>query len=89
MKCFQLSGALLAYTISVVAVALVPSRPNTALQQIRRSFDDDLRLVLSPEARISHQLSAAPRWSEYYAPRPGTIIDVATESDVQAVVWQL
>ncbi|KAL8748127.1 MAG: hypothetical protein Q9190_000089 [Brigantiaea leucoxantha] len=40
---------------------------------------------LSPDARISAP-NTAPRWSQYYAPMPGFIVDVATENDVLITV---
>ena len=42
---------------------------------------------LSPDARISAP-NTAPRWSQYYAPMPGFIVDVATENDVLITVRQ-
>ncbi|TVY58416.1 FAD-linked oxidoreductase azaL [Lachnellula cervina] len=41
---------------------------------------------LSPGASFSFSTTAAPRWSEFDAPDPGLIVDVATESDVQITV---
>ncbi|OTA68112.1 FAD-binding domain-containing protein [Hypoxylon sp. EC38] len=50
------------------------------------STDSDLKSRLSAGATISHDASTAPRWSEYHAPQPGTIVTVATEGDVEATV---
>lgn len=86
MKSYQLLGAFLAYQGAVSAAAVEPSIFEIAPQRLPRSFDDSLRQVLSPKATISHQPSSAPRWSEYHPPRPGTIVNVATEQDVQQVV---
>lgn len=74
--------------IIFTAIAAVPELDvfNIGPQRLPRSFDDGLRAILSRDASISHNVSSAPRWSEYHAPRPGTIVNVATEHDVQAVV---
>ncbi|KAI4116633.1 MAG: hypothetical protein LQ338_007677 [Usnochroma carphineum] len=85
MRYLRLPSALLVYLVAAVALALEPSIFGIAPQRLPRSFDDNLRQVLSPNATVSHQLSSAPQWSEYHAPRPGTIVDVATERDVQTV----
>ncbi|KAI1103459.1 FAD-binding domain-containing protein [Jackrogersella minutella] len=50
------------------------------------SIQSDLGGLLSPGASISHNVSVAPRWSEFHAPQPGTIVTVATEADVEATV---
>ena len=44
--------------------------------------------LLSKGASIntSHLSSVAPRWSEFHAPRPGTVVNVATEKDVLTTV---
>lgn len=38
---------------------------------------------LSSGATIAFGASSAPRWSEFQAPMPGVVINVATEEDVQ------
>ncbi|KAI0130886.1 FAD-binding domain-containing protein [Daldinia grandis] len=53
---------------------------------VSRSIDDDLKGLLSSGATISHDASITPRWSEFHAPQPGTIVSVATEADVEATV---
>ena len=83
---FRLLVALVALTINAAAVTIRPDATDIASPQSSRSFDDALQKLLSPNATISHQKSSAPRWSEYHAPYPGTIVDVATERDVQVVV---
>lgn len=52
----------------------------------RSSFDNELQLLLSLNATIVHDTTGAPRWSEFDAPTPGTIVNVATEHDVQITV---
>lgn len=46
----------------------------------------NLRTQLSPNASISWSTSDAPRWSDYDAPQPIAIINVAAEKDVQITV---
>ena len=41
---------------------------------------------LSSGATISSGASSAPRWSEFQAPMPGAVVNVATEEDVQLTV---
>ena len=41
---------------------------------------------LSNGASIVHNTPTAPRWSEFHAPRPGTVVNVATEEDVLTTV---
>ncbi|KAI9885710.1 MAG: hypothetical protein M1823_002475 [Watsoniomyces obsoletus] len=58
------------------------SRTSTQGSQIGQ----ELGPRLSPEASIVHDTSAAPRWSDYFAPSPGTMINVAEETDVEETV---
>jgi hypothetical protein len=48
-----------------------------------------LRSQLSPDASVSWTTSIAPRWSDYDAPKPTAIINVAVEKDVQTTVTKL
>lgn len=50
------------------------------------SFDSGLRALLSPNATIVHSDAGVPRWSDYHAPKPRVVVNVATEQDVQAAV---
>jgi hypothetical protein len=43
-----------------------------------------LQPFLSPNASIAY--SAVPRWSDYPAPHPGAVVNVATEEDVLVTV---
>ena len=52
--------------------------------------------LLSPQASISFNGSSDPRWSEFHAPTPGAVVNVATEQDVANTVsphsvplWQI
>ena len=42
--------------------------------------------MLSRDASISQNRSSVLRWSEFHAPTPGAIVNVATEDDVSATV---
>ena len=50
-----------------------------------------LKQSLSPEATIvllqdeGYKISAA-RWSDYHAPQPGAVVNVACESDIEKTV---
>ena len=48
-----------------------------------------LKPLLSHNASISYNASTDPRWSQYHAPTPGAIVNVATERDVVATVSNL
>lgn len=52
-------------------------------------IDAELGGLLSANASISHSPSDAQRWNEFGAPKPGTVVKVATESDVVATVCGL
>lgn len=52
-----------------------------------------LRESLSPEASINLRSNEAfkdnaARWSDYRAPQPGAVVNVATESDIEKTVSQ-
>ena len=78
----QLLG-LLSPVLSL-AVEVVPT--TSIVKPVHLTFEDGLRSLLSPNATISHNLTDAPRWSEYNAPTPGTVVNVAIEQDVQTTV---
>ncbi|OTB08086.1 hypothetical protein M426DRAFT_71296 [Hypoxylon sp. CI-4A] len=50
------------------------------------SVASDLEKLLSSGATVSTDASTAERWSEFNAPDPGTVVNVATEEDVQITV---
>lgn len=50
------------------------------------NIDHELGPRLSNQASIVRNSSAAPSWSEYYAPRPGMVINVAEAKDVMESV---
>ena len=41
---------------------------------------------LSPGASVIFTTAGAPRWNDFGAPRPGIVVNVATERDVQVTV---
>jgi len=45
-----------------------------------------LKPLLSKHAKISFNASTDVRWSEYHAPNPDAIVNIATELDVVATV---
>ncbi|KAI9645413.1 hypothetical protein NHQ30_006152 [Ciborinia camelliae] len=50
------------------------------------SIESALGHLLSKNASILHSSAAAPRWSDFEAPMPGTVVNVATEDDVLETV---
>lgn len=50
------------------------------------SIDSGLRPLLSHNASISHSADSAPRWSDFEAPDPGTVVAVAVANDVAETV---
>ncbi|TVY33309.1 FAD-linked oxidoreductase [Lachnellula subtilissima] len=50
------------------------------------AIDSGLGPLLSKNASIVHLSSAAPRWSDFAAPAPGTVVNVFTEKDVAETV---
>ena len=75
----------------VVLAALVrgsvsqQSRSNTHCPNAHQ-LSDDLQKHLSSLSTIRTADVAVSRWSDYAAPRPGFVVDVALESDVAPIV---
>lgn len=67
--------------ISLAAATYLPQGFNSSV-----ALDACLTAGLSKDASIAHSPSAAPRWSEFGEPMPGTVVQVATEKDVQVAV---
>lgn len=55
-------------------------------EKYHSDLERDLRPRLSSKASIVHFSSAAPRWSDYHAPEPGTVVNVFEENDVLETV---
>lgn len=71
---------------SVSPFVLISGSATPAVLGPRQFSVDALRPLLSRGANISLVSSTSPRWSEYNAPTPGAIVNVATEQDVVATV---
>jgi hypothetical protein len=68
--------------------SILPS--NTSLLEKLES----LKKQLSPEASVDFHTSEAykttsQRWSDYKAPKPGAVVNVSSEKDIEATVIQL
>jgi hypothetical protein len=46
----------------------------------------DLPTILSDRASVTANVLSSPRWSDYQAPHPGYIVNVAEELDVATTV---
>lgn len=78
---------LIAYVLQVYNfTAFTNSNDNSSNSDGKSPIDQELGPKLSSKASIVHYTSAAPRWSEYYPPKPGTIVNVAHENDVVETV---
>ena len=55
-------------------------------EKYHSDLERNLRPRLSSKASIVHFSSAAPRWSDYHAPEPGTVVNVFEENDVLETV---
>lgn len=58
----------------------------TRSNDYQSNIDKDLKQHLSSKASIVHFSSAAPRWSDYHAPQPGTVVNIFEEKDVLETV---
>lgn len=75
----KLPGVILIASLS--AAISVPKRSDSTV-----ALDACLNAGLSKNASIDHSASAAPRWSEFAEVKPGTVVEVAIEEDVQVAV---
>ena len=66
----------------LVALVYLP----VALSTASHLNTTNLAKLLSKNASIVYDISSVPRWSEFDAPSPGTIVNVATEHDVLVTV---
>lgn len=81
----MLSAYIVAFLSQLCSVAL-PSSLNASVRPSRLSVQDSLRSRLSGNASVIESISGAPRWSDFEGPRPGIVVNVATEKDVQETV---
>lgn len=73
-------------SLSFVSVTAIDTAAYRSTCGEQCQIDSLLGLKLSKQASIVHSSSAAPRWSDFKAPDPGTVINVATENDVLLTV---
>ena len=78
------SSISLLYSFGILFATVVDVA--TAGETTTQAFDEGLRCMLSPNATVVRN-TAVPRWSEFDVPTPGTVVTVATEKDVQVVVY--
>ena len=74
------------FTLCLVQVHELHKRSINSSCDQQCQIDKNLGPLLSPQASIVHTSLAIPRWSDYDAPEPGTVVNVATELDVQRTV---
>jgi hypothetical protein len=67
----------------VVAITLFGLFPNMFTATLNT---EGLKALLSPSATIVNNTSGAPRWSDFRAPTPGVVVNVASENDVLVTV---
>ena len=80
MQLFRYAAFSALFSIAVIG-SCNPARPTPEKCTI-----GGLRSMLSRDASISQNRSSVLRWSEFHAPTPGAIVNVATEDDVSATV---
>lgn len=73
-------------SFSFVSVTAVDTAAYNSTGGKQYQIDRLLGPELSKQASIVHYSSAAPRWSDFKAPDPGTVVNVATETDVLLTV---
>ena len=76
--------------------AQFPSNSLNGLQPNKTTFQklETLKSTLSSGATIdligdANYTSSAARWSDLHTPKPGAVVNVATESDIEATVSSL
>ena len=76
--------------LNLILLALIPTFARSSCTSLLSASGNcsiaGLEPLLSHDASISYNASTDPRWSQYNAPTPGAIINVATERDVVATV---
>ena len=76
----------LSFILQSVSVLVLPTSKSNSICDMQCNIDSKLGPKLSKGASIVHTSSSVPRWSDYKAPDPGTVVNVATEGDVQITV---
>ena len=72
--------------VLLISAINLPTSPNTPACDQQCQIDRILGHQLSRQASIVHTSAAIPRWSDFDAPNPGTVVNVATEHDVLMTV---
>ena len=67
-------------------LALLIAAPLFTCAWMDEAVAQGLKDAVSQGTKIVDGAQGLPRWSEYGAPCPGTIVEVATEEDVQKTV---
>ena len=74
------------FLLSLVSAITLPTSPANSTCNQQCHIDKILGPELSQHASIVHTTSAVPRWSDFDAPNPGTVVNVASEHDVLLTV---
>ena len=84
----RLRKAILLATAGLIIICKGSALPQHSLpaQDDRINVTLALGAFLSPFASVSTNLSLAPRWSDYHAPRAGVLVNVATDTDVAETI---
>ncbi len=72
--------------LALVSANTLPAFPINSTCDQQCQIDKGLGPELSKHASIVHTTSAVPRWSDFDAPNPGTVVNVASEHDVLLTV---
>ena len=80
MQLFRYAAFSASFPLAVIGSCL-PAGPTSG-----ECLIGGLRSMLSHDASISQNRSSVLRWSDFHAPTPGAIVNVATEDDVSATV---
>lgn len=81
-----LSLYIIPFLPSLVSAVVLPTSPANSTCNQQCQIDKNLGPELSRHASIVHTTSAIPRWSDFDAPNPGTVVNVASEHDVLLTV---
>ena len=72
--------------VSLVSATAFPSSMANSSCDPQCQIDKVLGPKLSAQASIVHTTLAVPRWSDFDAPNPGSVVNVASEHDVLLTV---
>ena len=83
---WHLSLCIASFLLSLGSAITLPISPANSTCSQQCQIDKMLGPELSQHASIVHTTSAIPRWSDFDAPNPGTVVNVASEHDVLLTV---